>query len=202
MINNRILTDIDGVLLTWQSKFEEFIKEEGAVVKIGNFKMDDSYMIKDCFALQSGEKLTDEQALRLVKAYNNSEYFEDLDPIHDAKLFLPTFMGFEIIAISACGVGSLIKQHRERNLAKHFDNIKEVLTVGVSKSKKVHLEKFTPSFYVEDSLEQAILGDSLGHKTFLITKPKNAGSLGNSNVMRVSGWKQIYEHIMTELNPA
>ena len=98
-------------------------------------------------------------------------------------------------------LGSNKRSHvlREKNLKNLFGPtaFSKVDCVARGKYKQPVLEKYrdTDAIWVEDSIKTALMGYELGLTTFLINHDYNINEDIPEGIIRVDGWKEIYEHL-------
>jgi 5'(3')-deoxyribonucleotidase len=182
---NKILTDVDGVLLNWIDPFLKWA--ENFKVRNPNAIHTDFYAVENLFYdMNRGE------VYNLVEEFNCSDNFSKLEAIKGADLILPLLAKeYEIIAITSCNKEAI--PSREKNISKVFGNyIKDIFYVPLRSSKREELKKFDPSYWVEDTVPYATSGAECGHKTFLMDHTYNQE---NGPFTRVKDWSDIIKVI-------
>ncbi|AXH72561.1 MAG: haloacid dehalogenase-like hydrolase [Caudoviricetes sp.] len=188
----RILTDIDHVVLHHATSFQKWLSKNYCS-SFENKSWADYPNFEEWLGLNT------EKANEIIYDFNTSEYFSDLFPEKDSLIFVNQLhaLGYEFIGITACGDNELIQKYREVNLNHWFPNIfRKVFYVNDPREKLQILENFEPSYWVEDSASNALLGVQCNHKTYLMEQPYNSHIILD-NVKNVKSWKNIYEDIVS-----
>lgn len=193
-----ILTDCDGVLLKWDTAFEEFITAKGHP-RVPNTDTEYSMALR--------HNITIRQAQDYIQEFNESPKIADLDPFadcveHVAKL---AEQGFKFIAVTSISDHPLAKINRTENLKNLFGDIFEdvvCLAMGASKAHVLMQWADTGYFWIEDHQRQAEAGHEAGLKTILIDHPYNTHYATDlfPKVSYHTPWKEIYKIISTEYN--
>ncbi len=181
-----ILTDVDNVLLDFSHQFEEWvIKKDIPIIK---GQLQKTYTFESMFH-------TDQDYRKLIDEFYNCEYTmstfkeyrECSKPINDLKN-----MGYTFVAITACDDKDHMTKSRAENIANLMGfSFEDVHVVGFNSSKEFALSQYGPSIWVEDTIEHAIKGAELGHRTFLIDHEYNKNK--NGPFTRVNNWYDIKE---------
>ena len=106
--------------------------------------------------------------------------------------------GFQFVAITACADDRDTHLGRWKNLEEVFGyGVFDTLhCVGLAESKRTHLARYRPAYWVEDKTRHAVDGAEVGHTSFLINYMHNAREGQNiRGVTRVNNWDDIYQHI-------
>ena len=185
-----ILTDVDGVLLSWTHSFEWWMKRKGYKKKETSYFVDKQYGISD------------EQARVLVDHFNESAAIGFLPPLRDAIKYVRKFheeRGAVFHAITSFGQERYAVQLREQNLKRVFGEtvFERIHCLPCGGDKTEALKRYQDSgwIWVEDHAINANVGNELGLNAFLMSHPYNWGSTLNEGVKRVDTWKEIYESI-------
>ena len=129
-----ILTDIDGVCLSWQSGLPYFAQKYNLPLEhILN-------MIQDERFLSPGELFNcdNELGARLIEKYNQSDFIRYLSPYMDALKHINKLKkDFDFVAVTALGDSIDALLNRQFNLNALFPGaFKEILMCGHSESKE------------------------------------------------------------------
>lgn len=185
-----ILTDVDGVLLDWETAFEDYAEARGYV-----------FNEKQRIVYSMGEQLgiTHEQARQLISDFNHSEEFGRIEPWLDSVEYVKRFKdeGWKFIAITTAGEHPDTWPLRRKNLDAVFGvgAIDELYVLPLAGDKGVELVKYKDSglFWIEDKPSNAVLGYQYGLNPLLMSTFHNQRYLGGAP--RVNTWKDIYRII-------
>jgi len=189
MKNEKILNlDCDEVLLQWGPAFKKFCQSKNI-----NYQDDDNRKIIDILGW--------DLAFELVDEFNtNPKYFTNLQPYEDAAKYIPIIHndGWTINIITACGTSENAYNMRKENLSKMFGNVfNKILTVNYLDSKQPHLEKFKPTFWVDDSWIHIESGLAAGHKCIHLARIHDKNK-HDPRVFDAKSFKDIYKIINTK----
>ena len=194
MINNLnkvILTDVDGVLLNWEYAFKVWMEQHGYQLnaEATEYDVSDRYGIP----YQKGKEL--------VRFFNESAAIGFLPPLRDAMYYVDLLHrkhGYVFHAITSLSTDPAAGKLREENLAKLFGPtaFEKVLCIGTGADKDEALAPYADSelFWIEDKIENAVLGDSLGLNAILMEHGHNM-NFGHPDIPVVKNWEEIYEMI-------
>jgi FMN phosphatase YigB (HAD superfamily) len=197
-MNKVILTDADGVLVTWLDGFEKFMDFKGYQVTPNT---------RHEYAMADRYNITVSRSFELVREYNESSFIEDLPPFMDSTEYIPKLVdhGFKFICVSSLSSNPEAAKCRKKNLETLFgDNFLDVLCLEMGSFKGPTLEQWKDSglFWIEDHIKNAEAGHNLGLKTILIQHDHNQHY--DTNEFPIVGpenpWKEIYELICKEYN--
>lgn len=191
MMDKIILTDVDGVLLDWNTGFDKFM----------NF-----YQIQQIMDQSNRYSLGKRYGQprhfvdKMVVEFNQSERNEVLEPLADAVEYVSKLSeeGYRFIAITNVGSDPLSKQRRAKNLMDVFGDVfKGVICLGVGESKYLTLSRWENSgfHWIEDKFTNALDGHSLGLNSILVDAEYNK-DFSTTRFPRVSSttpWKEIYK---------
>ena len=185
-----ILTDVDGVLLSWEHSFEWWMKRKGYKKKETSYDIDKQYGIST------------QKANVLVEHFCESAAIGFLPPLRDAIKYVRKFheeKGAVFHAITSFGKERYAMQLREQNLKRLFgDTVFErihCLPCGGDKTEALERYKGSGWIWVEDKPENADVGAALGLNSFLMNHPYNKDSHCDPFVQRVSSWEEIYNTV-------
>lgn len=185
-----ILTDCDGVLLSWEHSFEWWMKRKGYKQK------EISYYVCKQYGIPK------EKAIELTQQFCESAEIGFLPPLRDAIKYVRKLHeehGAVFHCITSIGTEPCAVKLREMNLSRLFGEgvFERILCLPCAGNKKESLERYRDSdfVWVEDKLGNANLGAKMGLRSFLINHPYNEMGVAHNDVTRVNNWKEIYEHI-------
>lgn len=192
-----ILTDVDGVLLSWVHSFEWWMKQKGYK------KQATSYCVAEQYDLKA------EKAKILVEHFNESAAIGFLPPIGDAIKYVKLLheeRGYVFHCITSLGLEPYAVRLREENLKRVFGPtvFERIHCIGCGEDKTEALKRYQDSGlpWIEDKPENAIVGSNLGLNAFLMNRPYNHAfdldleAIDNSYVRRVDNWKELYEQYL------
>lgn len=187
-----ILTDCDGVLLSWEWAFSVWMQERGYTLTDGHKK---TYALHHHY-----NDLTHDEAKRSIKLFNESAAIGFLPALRDSVFYVKRLYeehGYKFRVITSLSLDENAIKLREMNLKKAFgDAIEKVicLDTGADKDEALAPYKGSGAWWIEDKIENADLGHSLGLKTILVEHGHNMHY--NPDYPVVKSWKQIYELIV------
>ena len=185
-----ILTDCDGVLLNWEYAFECWMEGHGHKVIDTS-----SYSIAKRYGLTDYKKY--------VRTFNESAAIGFLPAHRDATYYVRRLheeYGYSFRVITSLSLDPYAKRLRQRNLIKIFGFAIEsviCLDTGADKDEALAPYKGTGLYWIEDKLENAIVGSNLGLNSILMEHEHNMHYIDNL-ITLVSDWKEIYEKITKE----
>lgn len=184
---NKLLVDVDGVLLLWIGPFKEWLINEKKLTKLKNInQIYNTHMISKLYPKLNFNALAME--------FNHSEIFRNLPCTKKSHPFLKYYKdkNYEIIAITSCGSSSPVYDSRKHNLDTLFPGIiSDLICLDLHEDKKNVLRKYNRSIWVEDSARNAMAGFECGHKSYLMSYDYNKQF--HSNVIRkVEDWEELY----------
>lgn len=186
------LTDIDNCTLDWSGAMLDYLRD------------DHSYLDLDPSKYSFG--LSDIHMDQLWRQFNKEDRFERLKPLRDAAEYLPKIadLGYTFIGITSCLPDATPETYaklfpaRMKNLQTYFGDIFEYcVCLQVHDSKKPFLEKYSPTFWVDDKLKHVEDGAKVGHQSFLMAHDYNV-ALYYNDFTRVDNWKEIYETVLQQ----
>jgi len=184
-----ILTDIDGVMLDWETGFHDWMESKGFVRNaIASYDMHVVYNQRK------------EHVKELVREYNNSAWMCCLNPLRDAVegVKMLASAGYRFGAITSLSLDPYAGQLRKENLIKHFGDVFDFVTcldTGADKDEALAPYKDSGMWWLEDKPENARLGADLGLKSILVRHQHNA-NFEYDGVTQVDNWAQIYNTII------
>jgi hypothetical protein len=194
IFDNVILTDYDGVCVTWSRAFAFWMLENGyGLPKEGYYEIHDSYGI------------TEKESRLLSKMFNESAVISKLPPLRDAIKYIRKLHeehGYVFHCISAVPDLHPVREARWKNIKALFGEttFERLILCDSSKNKPEHLLPYKDSgcFWIEDLWTNAMVGVPLGLNCLLMDHHYNKG-FSHPEVKRVKNWKEIYNTITGEL---
>ena len=191
-----LLVDCDGVILHWEWMFDFWMSKHG-------------YSKSNPTAYKTGEAygISHEEGDRLCTMFNETVYIRNLPPYRDAIRYtrkLHEEHGYVFHVITSIGSDPLVIESRVENLHRVFGRSMffDITCLHHSISKEVVLSQYANSgcWWVEDHLDNAALGETLGLQTLLVDQLYNrvgfTSTAKHKYLRRVGNWKQIYEAIV------
>lgn len=186
----KIITDCDGVLVDWMEIYHKWITNEGYI------KKNDSYELHERYSME--EDISD----TFIRHFNMSAEVEFLPPLRDSIKYVRKLHeehGISFHCITAMGTNKKSHILRKKNLENLFGKtaFAELDCVKRGKDKKPLLQEYTGEdvIWIEDSVDNAIVGHYAGLKTFLMVHEHNVDRELPEGIIRVNNWKEIYEHL-------
>jgi len=140
-------------------------------------------------------------AIECFKGWEQSSYFEQIPPLSGAidNINKLKNAGFKISIITAVGTLDTTKERRKANLDNVFGEncFEEILFVDWSENKNTILQKFPPTFFIEDTLYNALNTLQTHHQPVLFKNPQNQHLIKANldelkNVEIVENWDEIF----------
>ena len=191
MADKIILTDCDGVLLDWESKFQTFAERLGFRFNPARIS---SYSIGEQYGISR------EESLELIEKFNRSSDFEHLEPWRDAKPVVQRLAeeGWRFVVITTAGdhpwTHGLRWSNLERVFGENVFNSLHVLPIHGDKGTELVKYKDTGYLWIEDKPENAELGYKFGLRPILMNAPHNKNYY-KGLAPRVNTWEDIYRFI-------
>ena len=187
-----ILTDVDGVLLDWETAFYEWMKNKGY-----DAKNEGIYNMEAVFEMRQ------DKTKALIKEFNNSAWMAYLQPLRDARSGIAKLVeaGYTFHAITSISLDPNTKKLRQRNLDNVFgkDVFTKLVCLDTGADKDDALEEYKDSglFWIEDKTMNANLGARLGLKSIIITHKHNRNDNElDSSIKRAGKWTEIVDIVV------
>lgn len=193
LMSKLIITDVDGCILNWSKSFIEYVNDIGLIPK------KDFY---SCWDLEDWLGLSTKEVDSLAKDFNNTDNFKRLLPDYKSDIYIPLLhdIGYDFIAITACGSHDTTSKYRTLNLNNLFPNVfKEIFCCDYNYEKNDILEKLPKAkYWVEDHYHNCKFGIDKDHTCFLMKHSYNNHIVDESIVM-VSDWEEIYKNVISDI---
>lgn len=189
-----LILDCDGVLLNWLGGFTRFAESYlGRPMPTEN---SNEYDLGIRFGVDHGK------IVEMIQIFNSGEggYFAQLEPLPGAREALEAAhaAGRPLHVVSSCSTLPAVVSGREENLRRDFGDIfDEILCLDPSASKAETLSAFPTGSWVEDNFQNAVVGATVGHTTYLIRQSYNIEYEPDSDhpgLTWVDGWGCIQHH--------
>lgn len=192
-MSNVILTDVDGVLLNWEYAFDTWMQTHGhSKVEGGQFKYD----------IGKRYNISHEQGKQLIKYFNESAAIGFLPPLRDAMYYVKKLHekhGFVFHAITSLSLDKNAIHLREMNLKKLFgETVFEkivCLDTGADKNDALMPYKDSGLWWVEDKIDNCIVGTNLGLNSLLMEHGHNM-DFEHKEIPRVKNWREVYDIVL------
>ena len=185
-----ILTDVDGVLLDWETAFHNWMEAKGFVRR--------AIATYDMHVVYNKEKA---HIKALIREFNESAWICCLEPLRDAVEGVKMLVakGYRFGAITSLSNDPFAAKLREQNLKNVFGDVFDFvlcIDTGADKNEALLPYKDSGMWWIEDKPENAQLGADFGLKTLLVRHPHNA-NFHYDGVKGVDNWAQIYTTIVS-----
>jgi len=200
--HNTILIDCDGVLMNWNQSFEEWM-----ITQKGHIIADNTQ-----YPIHHRYDISPREAMDCVAHFNDTQWIKYLDPLPRAVPIIKSLYhdhGIRFVVISSLGGDHYSADHRRHNLYEHFGPaIKDIHCLPTNVSKMGVLKSFAPGhIWIEDHVNNAVIGAGVGHKTIIHTHPYNLHEAivafkddTTDNMMGcVSNWRDMEDKILDTL---
>lgn len=188
-----ILTDVDGVLLSWEYAFDCYLQERG-YHKVEGYQ--DKYDIGKRYGIDSS------LGKSLIKTFNESAAIGFLPPHRDAIHYVRKLYeehGYIFHAITSLSLDKNAYRLRCMNLEKLFGSsvFEKIicLDTGADKDDALLPYKGSECYWVEDKYDNCLSGLKLGLTPLLMEHGHNM-QFNNPGVTRVKNWQEIYNIIV------
>ncbi len=192
MADKIVLTDCDGVLLDWESKFATWVQRQGYQHRPEN-------RVHYDIGQQLG--ISAKEGSNLIARFNSGNDFEHLEPWRDSVEVVCRLhsQGWRFIVITTAGQHPWTWGLRRSNLNRVFGQgvIDELHVLPLHGDKGIKLKDFENSnlYWIEDKPSNAELGHKYGLRPLLMNTEHNKNI--NSNIQRVNNWLEI-ERILND----
>jgi hypothetical protein len=188
-----IVTDADGVLLNWEWAFEVWMEEHG-------HKLQPDHAASYDMGLRYG--ISKEDTRKLIKLFNESAAIGFLPALRDATYYIKMLHekhGYVFDVVTSLSTNPYAQKLRKKNLRKLFGETAfrkfKFLSTGGDKDAALLPYKDSGLFWIEDKIENAELGHSLGMRSLLMAHGHNY-TYQHDDIKVVKDWSEIYEIIL------
>lgn len=188
--NKKILTDIDGVVLDWETSFTAWMEQQGhSVVEPNVYKQ----------ATRFG--ISQEEADRIVKQFNESAWIGFIKPLRDSVSIIDDMLceHYHFEAITSLSTDYWAGELRRMNLERFFGRaaFRRVRCIETGADKDDILREYDRGhWWIEDKPANALAGLEAGHRPILIDHPFNR-DFDHPDVRRARDWKEVWQIIKT-----
>ena len=201
-----ILTDVDGVLLEWESHFTEWMLQrnyyDDQQQRVYPYKLlpdkQNTYEMADRFGLSIIE------IRKEIREFNKSAWMGTQCPMPDSQTWVKLLAaeGWTFIPITSQTSDIPAQQLRKKRLGELFgDHIFKnyhILDTGSDKDSVLAEFHNTGLYFIEDKPKNALTGLKYGVRPILIDHPYNR-DFQHPDIIRVNNWKQIHELLHEDL---
>ena len=188
-----IVMDCDGVLCNWEWAFEVWMEEHG-------HKLQPDHAGAYDMGLRYG--ISKEDTKKLIKLFNESAAIGFLPALRDATYYVKMLHekhGYVFDVVTSLSTNPYAQKLRKKNLRKLFGETAfrkfKFLTTGGDKDAALLPYKDSGLWWIEDKIENAELGHSLGMKSLLMAHGHNY-TYAHPEIRVVKDWSEIYEIIL------
>lgn len=197
MTDKIILTDCDGVLLDWEAAFRPWVTRQGYC-----------YQKNASLHWSVSKKLgiDEAEATTIIEKFNSSADFENLPPLRDSVAVVQRLhsQGWKFIIITSAGTHPWTRPLRQTNLDAVFgkDFFDQLFILPVTEDKGKILKDYTGQnlYWIEDHVDNAVLGYDYGLRPILVNHPSNSHYHGP--ILRVGKWAEIETIVNSQQWPA
>ena len=190
MKNKRILSDVDGCLLDWLSRFTDYMQREGFEAHLDE---------PNQYDLGAFFNISTEEVHERIGMFNNGHWtFGTLQAYDGAQeaIKILSDLDYTFVAVTSCSDKPQVADLRRANLFNIFGDVfEEVHCIGIHQDKSPILESYEPTFWIEDKFPHAVSGAEAGHKAIILDQPWNKGEKHNK-VKRCHSWAEIVQYIL------
>ena len=184
-----ILTDVDGVLLSWISSFDEFMLDIMGVKAINL----ETYDARERYNVDA------DKIGILIKAFEQSIHMSQLAPHLDAVKYVRKLHeehGYKFITATSVSNSWIVYNSRVKNLTDVFGNVfSDYWHAGFGGSKIPFFEKYqdTEMWFIDDHPTHYNEANKHGLNALLMDSHHNKSY---HHLDRVMDWKEVYERIV------
>ena len=191
ILNNKIVLDVDGILLDYITAIIEWIEAEKGYLINPDSPLT-SYDMSSWFF-----NMTSEEFLNLVKEYNN--YPRIIPPVESAIENVKKLKnaGYSITVLTSFGGNKESSKFRENYLNLLFPNcFDEIIILGLGECKERVLRRIMPKFFVDDADHNLEIGLKLGITCIALWTTYNRKT--PNDAIYVETWEDI-SHLIIDL---
>jgi len=187
------LTDVDGVLLSWEYAFDCYMTDRGhKKVEGSQFKYD----IGKRYGIDS------DTGKHLIKTFNESASIGFLPPLRDAMHYVRKLHeehGYIFHAITSLSLDRNAQKLRRMNLEKLFGEtvFEEIIYLDTGADKDDVLKRYEGGnhYWIEDKFQNCLSGLKVGLTPLLMLHGHNL-DFEHPEVRAVKDWREIYDIIV------
>lgn len=189
--NMTILIDCDGVLLDWDTAFEDYMIERGNLVY-----NDKAYSLEEKYGIHSPA------AMERCIEFNKSARMGFLSPVEGAVRAITKLhhQGYTFKCISSFGKCPYARRLRISNLGDTFGNVFEsfhFLDCGEDKTSALKEHHGSYLFWIEDKTSNANEGIRQKLRSILLKTKYNLKDNADPAVVKCSNWTEITDYILS-----
>jgi 5'(3')-deoxyribonucleotidase len=190
-----LLLDVDGVLLDWLGGFEQYLLKQAPELHRDFSDLHDAQNLEQLLGMSTN------QMEDWINQFHHAPEFEFLSPLPGAQAALRTLAPWvTMVCITASGRSPDSERMRKANLKEVFGDVfEEVWCTDGSVEKPKYLHKYPEGYWVEDTMNNAIMGVKAGHMSFLMDAIYNKHA-HHDQVRRVSNMAEVGEIILSQLH--
>jgi phosphoglycolate phosphatase-like HAD superfamily hydrolase len=198
MSDKLILIDVDGTILDWKNGFIQFLALEGVIEKDTT-----KYKVHEWFQGLDEQPITEEKGKFLIEYFNRSAWIAFLDPLRDSVEVIQALKakGYEFRAITSLHRDKPAQMLRRMNLDNTFGEgtISDItfLPTGADKDEALAEYKDSGAWWIEDKVENAVVGKNLGLKPIIVEHEYNK-DVYTHEIPTAKFWSTIYKTITGE----
>ena len=190
-----LLLDVDGVLLDWLSGFEQYLLQQAPELHRDFSGLHDAENLEQLLGMSTT------QMDNWIHKFHHDPEFEYLQPLPGAQAALRTLQPWvRMVCITASGRSPDSVRMRKANLLSVFGDVfDQVWCTNGSVEKPKYLHMYPPGYWVEDTLNNAIMGVKAGHEAFLMDAIYNK-HVHDDQVRRVTNMAEVGDIILSQLH--
>ena len=189
-----ILTDIDGVVLDWETAFHTWMdhKEHGSVVNQNLYDVGHTYGIART------------EAKARVETFNSSAAIGFLPPLRDSQWWIRRLHeqhGYNFVAVTSLSDDPHAQELRIKNLRKLYGNaFTDFHILGCGEDKDLVLEELSREywncFWIEDKPENYDVGERFGFRSILMEHGHNMLWGYDTKAEVAKNWEDVYNKVI------
>lgn len=189
-----IVTDVDGVLLDWETSFRIWMKHQGHEPKSG---------YKFIYNVAKQYDFDKDTGSHWVRMFNQSAAIGFLPPLRDAQEIIKLLhknYGYKFVVCTSLSNDVAAQELRTQNLKKLFGDVFEefvYLDTGADKDEALYTlgKKYRYSYWVEDKVENAHVGAKVDFEPIVMEHGHNMKEEHPYFVAK--NWEDIYLKIIS-----
>lgn len=188
-----VIFDCDDVLLNWTEGFREYLnRERGITCQTPS---------PTSWDMSNWTGLGKAKTWKEISLFNEeSKDFSKLNPIDGAIDSVREIksQGYKLHVITSCSSHDDCVSRRKENLTSLFGNVfNDIHCIPLGASKENYLKIYDPSFWIEDNVQNAIIGHKIGHKSIIRLTEHNKSLTRETppGITWASNWNEIEKEI-------